>query len=349
MKRKLLLSWPNSRRASLSHYQEEPGSRPEPLDGLGMLRGLGNEFEIFEVNGFPLNPGSGRGSLWQGLDPVRALRQILHSRRFDAVVSIGDSSAALYLGWKSQWNSGSPVILIDPALDEHYRPRIRLQEYVLPRCSHVVVYGSNQLEHLRLRFGGRVRASFVHHRIDADFFRRRSPRRHRSRPCVVSVGDDKARDFETVYEAARGIDADFIIKTRNPPPGPVPDNVVVAPERISFIALRDLYENADIAIVSARPSIHACGVTSLLESMAMSVPTVVTDNAALADYALDGSNCVVVPAGDVAAMSSSVRNLLSNRDLSGSVAAGGRRFIEAECSLPQYGSRLDAIIRSVVG
>jgi glycosyltransferase involved in cell wall biosynthesis len=348
MKRRLLILWPNQRRENLEDYQKNPGSRPEPLDGLGILRDFGYELEFFEVNKFPINPGARRGSLWQGLDPLRALRQILQSRRFDAIVCIGDSSAAIYLAWSNLWLTRTPVVLIDPALDVHYRPRIKLQGFVLPRCSHVVVYGSNQCEHLRLVFGNRVRTSFVHHRIDTDFYRRVSPRRPDSRPCVVSIGDDKTRDFETVYEVARGINADFIIKTRNPPPIQAPSNVRVITERISFASLRDLYENADLSIVSIQPTIHASGVTSLLESMAMSVPTIVTDNAALADYTQAGKTCALVPPGDVEAMRSSVEAMLHDPVLSEAVGVSGRLFVETTCALPRYASKLDGILSSAI-
>jgi glycosyltransferase involved in cell wall biosynthesis len=60
-----------------------------------------------------------------------------------------------------------------------------------------------------------------------------------------------------------------------------------------------------------------------LEAMACGAAVVVTDNGGSRQYARDGENCLVVPVGDVEAMSDAVLRLLRDDELRARVAAEG--------------------------
>src|SRR4051812_6372161 len=90
---KVAVAWPRPRRDLWKLGRERPDLYPDQSDSLLFLEEEGFQVEIEDSLGFPLNPLARMHEFYSGLDPLRAARALLRSRRYDALISVGCSSA----------------------------------------------------------------------------------------------------------------------------------------------------------------------------------------------------------------------------------------------------------------
>ncbi len=320
----------------------------EEMDGLSRLPAHGIDVSVLEASPQWLNPLFSRGSMLAGLDPWRLLRQLWHYRRYDVLVGIDSSSVLLFTWVKRLLRLRKPVVVIDPALDAGYPRRMALHRQVLPWAQHVVVYGTVQLEYLRGQFGDRVPASFIPHRIDTDFFdpNRVTPSVGKE-PYVFAVGNDVGRDFETLVEACRGLPAQVVIHTKRKIQQPLPPNVTVRSDWVSFSGLRALYAGARLVVMPLHDTVHASGINSLLEAMAMGRHVIVSASRGVRDYVRDGATATVVPTGDAAALHQAMRRHLADDASSVRIGRQARQTLVAEQSIDRYAKSVAQTLRSV--
>lgn len=329
---------------------------PDQSDALLALEDRGFQVSIEDATRFPLNPLASLHEMWSGLDPVRTMRLLARRRRYDAVIGVGDAVAFILALTRSVLGLGPPFVLIDPALSHDYPRRQRLQDYVLPRARHVVVFGRVQLDCLRERYGDGVRASFVPHRIDTEFFRpgETAVSREDRRKVVVSVGGDASRDYPTLLEAValcreRGRDDFDVVIVTHRELGALPRGVKVIGERVAWNRLRDLYREASVVVVPLVDSLHAGGINALLEAMAVGRPVVVSASRGIADYVEDGVSAATVPPGDREALAERLLRLVDDEGDAERLGDGGRDFVTRECGYGRYADRLAGLIREAIG
>jgi glycosyltransferase involved in cell wall biosynthesis len=346
---RLALNWPAPRLKAIQTWQRAP-SGYEPMDGLSALPAEGLEPWVLEASPRWLNPLSGRGTMWAGLDPLRFVRQLFNYRRYDALVGIDSSSVYFFLCCKRLFQLQKSVLVIDPALDMNYPRRLRLHRQALPGAEAVVVYGRVQarflVEQMKL---DRSRVHFLWHRIDTAFF---DPARARLRvgeaPYILAIGNDAGRDFETLVEASRKLPMRVVIHTRRPVPGPLPPQVELRSDWIGFEALRDLYAGAQLVVVPLRDTVHASGINSLLEAMAMARHVVVSDSAGVADYVVDGENASLYRAGDADDLASVLGRFIGRDDDNARMGLQARAWILGRCDLPSYARELASVVRKML-
>jgi glycosyltransferase involved in cell wall biosynthesis len=162
------------------------------------------------------------------------------------------------------------------------------------------------------------------------------------------VGDDIGRDFETLVRAFDGLDIPLLVKSSRPLPEPLPPNVRVLGEHIGFEALRDLYAHARLVALPLHDTLHPSGINSLLESMAMRRPVIVTDSQGVADYVENGATALVTPCGDAAALRSAVVSLWNDQARRERLGAAARRFCESHCGMPYYMRQVSTVIREAI-
>ena len=341
--------WPHPRRDRIRACIGDP-TRYEEADAFTYLAENGFGFTALDPSPYPLNPLARRGSALAGIDAVRFLRLLRNYPRFDCVVSMDSSSGLLFSLLKRLPGRRKPLIVIDPALTDTYRLRQRIHDLALPAADAVVVFGTVQERYLRDRYGPRVNVRFIRHRIDARFF---DPARVAgpapSEPYVLAVGDDVGRDFRTLLAAVTGTGVKVLIKSGRPMPGPLPANVQVLASRISFEELRALYQHAQFVALPLYPTLHASGINTLLEGMAMAKVVVVSDSQGIADYVEHGRTAWLVPPENPAMLRGAILGLWEDSRLRGSLGANARQFCLAECSMPVYMRRIAALIAECLG
>lgn len=163
--------------------------------------------------------------------------------------------------------------------------------------------------------------------IDADFFTARLPE---ERPRIVSVGNDRDRDPQTLFRALaivhdRRPDVDLVVQTDAPD---APRGVRVVP-RMSHGELRELYASASVVATATRPNLHVSGMTVTLEALATGRPVVNTATPGMEQYVRDGETGHLVPLGDADALAARLIDLLDDPRRRQEMGAAGRAEVEA--------------------
>jgi GT2 family glycosyltransferase len=113
------------------------------------------------------------------------------------------------------------------------------------------------------------------------------------RPLVISAGLEQ-RDYKRLAEATRDLDVDVDVCAVSPDragatvlPDVLPSNMQLAP--LSISGLRDLYQRADLFVLSTVPNTMGAGLSAVMESLASGLDVVVSIHEPdLADLVADG-------------------------------------------------------------
>lgn len=191
----------------------------------------------------------------------------------------------------------------------------------------------------------------LHVPVDAEFFRPEGDPEGRT---VLAVGKDLARDYATLGESVRGLDADVTVvaHSRNVAGLELPPNVRVR-SGLTSLELRGLYARAACVVLPQHGESFAFGsegggLTALLEAMAMGKAIVATDRAVLRDYVGDGVEALLVPAEDPPALRAAVERVLGDEELARSLGSAARARVERGLGSPAFAARLAPLLRSVV-
>jgi glycosyltransferase involved in cell wall biosynthesis len=172
---------------------------------------------------------------------------------------------------------------------------------------------------------------------------------------ILVVGKDLARDYVTLAEAARGLDARFVLVTeeRNVRGTSLPANVEVV-RNLPYRDLVGLYDRARcVALTVRRPDFkfgtESGGLTALLEAMAMAKPVVVSDRPIFAEYAIPGESALLVPPEDPASLRAALGTLLDDPELARRLGARGRSLVEERFTMEHFTAGLARVIGDLTG
>ncbi len=235
------------------------------------------------------------------------------------------------------WDRGSPA-------------KRRLLRASLRSAAAVICLGRSQAEHAIDRIGvpaERVRAMVIG--VDERFFDARQASEAPAEPYVLTVGKDLSRDFATFAEAVSslGVRSEIVAAPRNLEGVTLPTGSRLS--QPSFLELRELYAGAAAVVVAQRRDGYpygseAGGLTSLLESMAMGKPVVLSDRAVLRDYVTEGSDALVVPPEDPAELSAALGRVLSDRQLATALGSQARATIEERHTMRGFTERFVPVL-----
>lgn len=138
---------------------------------------------------------------------------------------------------------------------------------------------------------------------------------------VVAVGNDRHRDWQTLYDALQD-EPDVHLRVcsgtapphaRRNQPGPVTGGmrVTIGPATTDA-ELNAAYASASVAVVPLHPNLHASGITAIEEAILAGLPVVATDVGGLRAYFGDDA-VTYVPAGDARALRSAVLGLAASQ------------------------------------
>ena len=146
------------------------GTRPDTIDQWQMLSAQGIDIEIMDPTPLPLNPFAGRHSLYQSLDPYRALKVLLARRRVDLVIVANDGGALFLVLLRRLCRFKPPIVIWDLCPTPDWRVRDRLQDYVVPRVDGVLAIHSSQAPYIAERWGRQIPVGVTGLSIDTDFY-----------------------------------------------------------------------------------------------------------------------------------------------------------------------------------
>ena len=227
------------------------------------------------------------------LGPLLSLHKVA---RADVTLAVLENSG-LFLArqrLRSRWRSAtSPLVIMSCWLAEsarHFDGRaLEWHRETLRAADAILFWSSNQRKIFRELLGvPDQRLRFVPFGIDHRFF---SPGPPGDESYVFSAGNDRARDYGVLLEAAAGLDVRLKIASL---PGPVA-GLAQPPNfdhvgTVSHRRYRDLLNRARVVVVPSTAPAYPSGQTVMLEAMAMGKCCIVTDSAAIRDYVQDSQN-----------------------------------------------------------
>lgn len=118
--------------------------------------------------------------------------------------------------------------------------------------------------------------------------------------ALLAVGQDRGRDYGTLFEAVRGTDLvlDVVCKPENLADLEVPDNVRVHGV-VPLAEYRRLLQRAQVVVVPTRDLAYPTGSSVALESASSGACVAVTGTRAMRDYFTDGLDSRLVAERDV--------------------------------------------------
>jgi glycosyltransferase involved in cell wall biosynthesis len=177
------------------------------------------------------------------------------------------------------------------------------------------------------------------------------PAAGQERPVVLSVGNDRSRDYELLLAAMRGVHAkvpEAWLELVTPVRQLVPSEVGRWRPSATHSQLRDLYRKARVVAICTRPNIYGSGMTVILEAMAMGTAVIATHTAGLEAYIVHGETGVLVPPNDPDAMARELAELLADPDRCARLGAAARQRVLRNFSSQAMCQRLAGVIRSVI-
>ncbi|MDE2007152.1 MAG: glycosyltransferase family 4 protein, partial [Rhodospirillales bacterium] len=288
-----------------------PDTAPDRALLARMLAGHGIDLIERDPLAPPLNPWGRSHPLFAGLDPVRGLGVLLAERSADLIVSIFESGAVVPLLLRRALRFRPPIVLWDVGFGGVWRTRQAVLDFVLPRVDGLFALTGHQKAAAERRYRLRAEPEVIGYAVDETFFR---PDPSREAGYVLSVGEDGGRDYPTLIAALGDIPAPAVIKTRQAlalAPDQAGRTRVIA-ERLSYVALRDLYQGAAVVAVPVHERDNPTGITAIYEAMATGRAIVASDVAMMREIVTDGETGLLVPVGDPAAMRAAIAGLLAD-------------------------------------
>jgi glycosyltransferase involved in cell wall biosynthesis len=285
--------------------------------------------------------------VWRALDPFRALKVLLFRRRAKIAFCAFESSGLFLLLFRKLFRSKIKIVVCDCGTPGEWRLRDRLINIVGKNADSVMLPCSTQTRLLQDRFPNPTRFAFVGSAVDTRYF---LPAPDRPLGPVIAIGDDVARDFDTFRLAVAALPVQAIAKTRmiQEDFAKYP-NVRVISQRLSREAYRDLLASASVVVVPLRSAMHASGISTLLEAMALGKPIVVSDSPGIRDYIVNESNCLVVSCNDSIALRAAITRLIEGREFRTRLGNNARSFAEQQCSPEALATIFENILRPLAG
>jgi len=324
-----------------------PGSCPDPVVLYRLLaERYGIDVEIIDPFLSSKLPLLRRHMVYRGIDPFRALKILLFRRDVDLVLSVFESSVAVMTLLRRAMLYKPKLAIWDVIPDEVWKPRKWLQNIAFPRVDGLFVLSGNQIPYLEKRWGIGDRATPIWQEIDTEFYQ---PQNFNMDGPILAIGDDHGRDWPTLIEALAPLDVELVVKTRAKLA--VPNNARMRlkqiSSRLSFPELRELYAKASLVVIPLSETLNVSGVGSVLESMAMGKPLVISDNPPIRDYLEPGKTAEVVPVGDAVKLREAVVALKADPERMRTMGGLARaRAVELYSAEP-YAERFAAALRSL--
>lgn len=145
---------------------------------------------------------------------------------------------------------------------------------------------------------------------------------------VVAVGQDRGRDYATLFEAVDGLDltVDVVCRPENLAGLTAPTNVRVH-GTVDHARYRDLLRRAKILVVPTREMAYPTGSSVALEAASCGACVVVTGTAPMREYFSDGETGILVPVGEPDALAAALLGAMADDGLRTRLGEAARRSV----------------------
>ena len=274
-------------------------------------------------------------------------------RAVDVVIGTTTPTAFGLAVWKRAGRLRSPLVgILSGIVNRPWRPTRALTTKPLLRAMDTVLYGEGELEALLAldsRLAGRVHV--LGFGVDTRFWNPGATAPGRE---VLAIGNDGARDWETLVRAAPSIAAPVHVLTRHTAPAELPANVTWEPadwhrSLISDEEILARYRRAAAVVVPLRDVPQPSGQSVTLQAMACGRPVVLTRTRGLWDRSLrDGENVRLVAPSDPGALVGRIAELLDDPPRAHELGTAARRHVVASAGIDGFAEKLERVCRGAV-
>lgn len=192
------------------------------------------------------------------------------------------------------------------------------------------------------------RVHFVYDKVDHRFFR---PMDDEPDDYILAVGQEQ-RDYKTLQRALSGTGIKLVIVAsshwstyRLPTLGDQNTQIV---QNIPYTLLRSLYARARLVVIPLNNVSYAAGANSILETMAMGKPAIISQTPGIREYISDGETGVFVPPSDPVRLRETILSLWNNRAAHKRLGENARQIVEEKMNLEIYVEQVTTIMENAI-
>ena len=166
---------------------------------------------------------------------------------------------------------------------------------------------------------------------------------------VLAVGRDAGRDWPTLFAAVDGTGWCLTVACRaSQMAGLAPPREVTVVGYVERARYLELLAAASVVVIATKDFAYPTGQSVLLEAMAMGKACVVTGTEAMADYAINGQNCVTVPVGDERALREAIRLLLEDESRRAALGEAASALVSSRCNAAKMWESVGQVVSETV-
>ncbi len=136
--------------------------------------------------------------------------------------------------------------------------------------------------------------------------------------------------LNTLINACRSKSIKVKIITRLPVP--TNENVEIISKRLPWQDYKQLFSGARMVVIPLFNTIHASGINSLLEAMAMGKPVVAASSDGVKDHLIDGYNALTYEPENADQLSNRIGLLLESGEVAKKLSINARTFVAQRCN-----------------
>ena len=282
------------------------------------------------------------------IDPLEAILYLRKFSDYDVVLSMSEKMALPTAALLRLRRANLPHVVIAHKLSSG------LKTYLLPawpihrHFAHVICLCRAQAEYAISEMGlSPEKVDFVHDKVDHRFFQ---PQDEAVDDYILTVGAEQ-RDFQTLVEAVKETGRRLVVVASSPWSARKAilgstENVEVL-SQITYQQLKKVYAKARLVVVPLKNVDYAAGVNTLLESMAMAKPVIVSRTRGIQDYVIDGETGLFIEPRNSLALSQAIESVFESPPMQRYLGHNARQAVEREMNLDIYADRVAQIIRKV--
>ncbi len=279
-------------------------------------------------------------------------RQVQPGTKLDSTIDFAwDEIRAARMPWsKDSVRVCGAIWCIDEQLRDPWNPRNQVTKRILQSMDAVWCLTRAQAALLAQWLGATApRVYTLPFGIDAEFYRR-APYPE-SKPLILSLGTDRDRDGRTLARTLEIVlkeypNASAIVQCS--PEISLPDRVERV-ERLSHVAIRELYARAHAVLIPTRPNVHFSGMTVTLEGMAVGRPVIATNTLGADEYVMHGENGYLCPPGDAQKFADAAIEMLRCPDVAARIGESAADWVRLNHTTDLMNQNLSRIIEETTG
>ncbi len=337
--------------------------------GYPQLRESGLDVDLLQDNDFGLDKSPSR--LWRAINhlawvilgiPLWATYRLARHdarallKKYSAVI-VTTNSFGIALALLKRLGLFKPrLIFIAMGLIDFATPKSTLLMYrIVFRHVPVLSLGRPEAEYLKNWLPG-VRIDYLPFGVDTQFWRpaNTAPATAPDGPYVLSIGNDRYRDYTTLLRAWKQDYPWLKIVTKQPiPAASIPTNVTVISgdwhqQMLSDEQIRDLMRGALFVVLPILDTIQPSGQSACLQAMACGKTVIISDIKGIWDRDLirDDENCLLVPPGSVAGLQASIERSLGDPAACVRLGVKARQTIEKELNIEALSTRIARLLNA---